>query len=119
MADLERTERHRMQEEQKRLAEERNELEREYEEIAANARPSSSKTSPPRWSSLTPEYEKQTEELGAHLDLYKRLIAEGYEHEAEELKKSVEAMKERKRLAARAEDSTRSEVPPPAGKAAP
>ncbi len=49
---------------------------------------------------LTPEYEKQSEELGQHLDLYKRLISEGYEYEAEDLKKAIAAQKERKKLAA-------------------
>lgn len=47
---------------------------------------------------LTPEYEKQSEELGGHLELYRRLVAEGFQREAEELKRSIEAQKERKRL---------------------
>lgn len=48
----------------------------------------------------TEQYEKQSEELGQHLALYRRLISEGFEVEAAELKKAVEAQKERKDLAA-------------------
>jgi hypothetical protein len=48
----------------------------------------------------TEQYEKQSEELGSHLALYKRLIAEGFQAEAAELKKAVASQKERKALAA-------------------
>ena len=48
---------------------------------------------------LTPEYEKQTDELGQHFDLYKRLISEGYDYEAKSLKEAIAAQKERKQLA--------------------